>query len=188
MKKLFLFLGVLFVFAVVSYAEDSALVKAAKAEKERRAKTEAKKTLTNQDVEEIRKKQPTTGIETAAPGDETKTTEGEAKDAGKDKDKKKEDSENGEAYWHQRKQDVDKNLEDAKSRVEQIQSEINTLTAAFYAESDGVGQRPVIEQERTERLKALEVAKQDLANAQAESDGLEDEARKAGALPGWVRD
>ena len=186
MKKLFLFLGVLFVFTVASFGEDSALVKAAKAEKERRAKTEAKKTLTNQDVDEIRKKQPTTGIESAAPADETKTTEGETKDAGKDK--KKEESDNGEAYWHQRKQDVDQKLETAKSRVEQIQSEINTLTAAFYAESDGVGQRPVIEQERNERLKALDDAKTDLANAQAESDGLEDEARKAGALPGWVRD
>jgi hypothetical protein len=186
MKKLFLFLGVLFVFTVVAYAADSALVKAAKAEKERRAKTEAKKTLTNQDIEEVRKKQPTTGIETAATGDETKTTEGDTKDAAKDK--KKEEPENGEAYWHQRKQEVDQQLGEAKSRVEQIQSEINTLTAAFYAESDGVGQRPVIEQERIERLKDLEDAKQKLADAQAASDGLEDEARKAGALPGWVRD
>jgi hypothetical protein len=186
MKKIFLFLGVLFVFTAVSFAEDSALVKAAKAEKERRAKTEAKKTLTNQDIEDVRKKQPTTGIETAGE-DAQANTEGDNATTPKEK-KPETDSNNNEEYWRNRREDVDQKLESAKAKVDQIQSEINTLTAAFYAESDGVGQRPVIEQERIERLKALDDAKADLQAAQEESEGLEDEARKAGALPGWVRD
>jgi len=186
MKKLFLIVGLLFVFSVTSsFGEDSDLVKLAKQEKERRAKTTAKKTLTNQDIEEIRKKQPITGIESAE--DETAAAvSGET--APKEGSKETPDNTNTEEYWHQKKQETDQQLQDAKSKVDQLQSEINQLTTAFYAESDGVGQRPVIEQERNERLKALEQAQQDLKNAEAQSDGLEDEARKAGALPGWVRD
>jgi hypothetical protein len=186
MKKLFLFLGILFVFTVVtSFAEDSDLVKLAKQEKERRAKTQAKKTLTNQDIEEIRKKQPLTGIENTS--EQTQPAEGTETQATAQQGTKEKDT-NTEEYWRGRKQQADQQLKDAQEKVEQIQSEINQLQTAFYAESDGVGQRPVIKQEWDERLKALEQAKQDLQAAQAESSGLEDEARKAGALPGWVRD
>ena len=186
MKKFFLFLGILFVFTVASsFGEDSVLVKLAKQEKERRAKTEAKKTLTNQDVEEMRKKHPITGIETGT-GEEAALSEGETKEGGSEKPGT--DATNTEEYWRLRKQETDQKLQDTKTKVDQLQTEITQLTTAFYAEADGVGQRPIIAQERDERIKALEQAKQDLQDAQTTSEGLEDEARKAGALPGWVRD
>ena len=184
MKKMFLLIGILFAFVTASYAEDSALVKAAKKEKERRAKTEAKKTLTNQDVEEIRKKQPSSGIETT----QTEGEETEESKAVSTAKKEAADPAQTEEYWRGRKQDVDARVQGAQSRVEQIQSEINSLTAAFYAEGDGVAQRPLIESERIERIKELEAAKQELETAKTEAAGLEDEARRAGALPGWLRD
>jgi hypothetical protein len=186
MKKMFLLIGVLFAFVTASYAEDSPLVKAAKKEKERRAKTEAKKTLTNQDIEDIRKKQPSSGIETAAVEDETAGTD-ESKTASTAK-KEQVDPTQTEEYWRARKQEVNSRVSEAQTRVEQLQSEINSLTQAFYAEGDGVAQRPLIETERIERIKELEAAKEALQNARAESEGLEDEARRAGALPGWLRD
>ena len=187
MKKMFLLMGVIIAFATASsYAEDSDLVKAAKKEKERRAKTEAKKTLTNQDVEEIRKKQPISGIESSDAESETEATD-ESKTPSTAK-KEAADPTQTEEYWRGRKQDVDARVQDAQGRVEQIQSEINSLTAAFYAEGDGVAQRPLIESERNERIKELEAAKQELENARSEAAGLEDEARRAGALPGWLRD
>lgn len=186
MKRFILFLGILFAFTLSSFGEDSALVKAAKKEKERRAKTEAKKTLTNQDIEEIRKKQPISGIETDAEGEAA--AEAETATGDKKAEKKEVDPTETEEYWRGRKQETDDRLRTAQSRVEQLQSEINSLTTAFYAESDGVGQRPVIESERVERIKELEAAKQELEDARAASEGLEDEARRAGALPGWLRD
>jgi DNA repair exonuclease SbcCD ATPase subunit len=182
MKKLFLLIGVLIAFVSISIAADSELVKAAKKEKERRSKVEAKKTLTNQDIEEIRKKQ--LGIETAAAPEDEPTD-----DTKEDKKEKKEvDPTQSEEYWRARKQETDQRVNEAQSKVQQLQDEINNLTTAFYAESDGVAQRPLIESERIERLKELEQAKQELENARSESTGLEDEARKAGALPGWIRD
>jgi hypothetical protein len=182
MKKIFLLIGILFAFVSVSVAEDSDLVKAAKKEKERRAKVEAKKTLTNQDIEEIKKKQ--LGMEsTEAPVAESSEETEEVK-----KGKKEVDPTQTEEYWRARKQETDQRLADAQAKVQELQNEINTLTTAFYAESDGVAQRPLIESERIERLKELEQAKQELETARAESEGLEDEARRAGALPGWVRD
>ena len=183
MKKLFLLIGVLIAFVSISIAADSDLVKAAKKEKERRAKVEAKKTLTNQDIEEIRTKQ--LGIETAA-APESESAE-QKENEGKN-DKKAVDPTQTEEYWRERKQETDQRVEEAQSKVQQLQSEINNLTTAFYAESDGVAQRPLIESERIERIKELEQAKQDLEEAREEAAGLEDEARKAGALPGWVRD
>lgn len=186
MKKMILFAGILFAFTISSFAEDSELVKAAKKEKERRAKVEAKKTLTNQDIEEIRKKQPISGIETS----EGEGAADETADAGDKTGEKKEavDPTQTEEYWRARKQETDSRVKDAQARVDQIQSEINSLTQAFYAESDGVAQRPLIETERIERIKELEAAKKELEEARAASEGLEDEARRAGALPGWIRD
>ena len=185
MKNLFLLIGVLIAFVSISIAADSELVKAAKKEKERRAKVEAKKTLTNQDIDEIRKKQ--LGIEAAAAPDSE--TADETKEAKEGKTEKKEvDPTQTEEYWRTRKQETDQKLEEAQSKVQQLQNEINNLTTAFYAESDGVAQRPLIETERIERIKELEQAKQELENARQAAEGLEDEARKAGALPGWVRD
>lgn len=185
MKKLFLLMGVLFAFVTASYAEDSALVKAAKKEKERRAKTEAKKTLTNQDIEEIRKKQPISGIETTATEGET---DAKGADTASTAKKPEPDPTQTEEYWRGRKQEVDARVQDAQTRVEQLQTEINSLTQAFYAEGDGVAQRPLIETERIERIKELEAAKEALQNARSDAEGLEDEARRAGALPGWLRD
>jgi hypothetical protein len=184
MKKLFLLIGVLIAFVSVSIAADSELVKAAKKEKERRAKVEAKKTLTNQDIDEIRTKQ--LGIESAP----VPAGEGEPSEDTKEgkKEKKEVDPTQTEEYWRARKQETDQRVQEAQSKVQQLQNEINNLTTAFYAESDGVAQRPLIESERIERLKELEEAKRELENAREESTGLEDEARRAGALPGWVRD
>ena len=184
MKRILLSIGVLFAFVAFSFAEDSPLVKAAKKEKERRAKTEAKKTLTNQDIEDIRKKQPTSGIESTS-GEEGEEPKKEGEATAK---KEEPDPTQTEEYWRGRKHDVDSRVNDAQARVEQLQSEINSLTTAFYAEADGVGQRPLIESERGERIKELEAAKQELEDARAEQEGLQDEARRAGALPGWLRD
>lgn len=185
MKKVLLLSGILVAFASYTFSEDSDLVKAAKKEKERRAKVEAKKTLTNQDIEEIRKKQPISGIESS---DAETTSEGQATDTAKKDEKKEVDPTQTEEYWRARKQETDSRLKEAQTRVEQLQSEINTLTAAFYAESDGVAQRPLIDAERTERIKELEAAKLELEAARAASEGLEDDARRSGALPGWIRD
>jgi hypothetical protein len=71
--------------------------------------------------------------------------------------------------------------------VNSLQSEINELTRAFYAEADGVAQRPLIESERNERLDALDKAKKELEDAKQAVENLQDEARKAGVPPGWVR-
>ncbi len=183
MKTLFLSLGLFLVFGVTySFAADSDLVKLAKQEKERRAKTEAKKTLTNQDIEEIRKKQ--LGIESSGP--EGQPVEGE-KTAGGEK-KKEEDPAAQETYWRGRKDAADAGIQDAQARVNQLQSEINSLTTSFYAEADGVGQRPLIESERASRIDELKAAQQALEDAKAGREDLDDEARKAGALPGWLRD
>jgi hypothetical protein len=60
------------------------------------------------------------------------------------------------------------------------------LTQAFYAESDGVAQRGQIEDQRNTRLNELEAAKKELEDAKQAQDDLQDQARREGALPGWI--
>jgi hypothetical protein len=62
------------------------------------------------------------------------------------------------------------------------------LQRAFYAEADGIAQRGKIGAEANERLTLLEEAKKELEAATRGIEELEDEARRAGAPPGWVRE
>jgi hypothetical protein len=166
---------------------DSPLMKAAKKERERREKTKSGgkpvKSFTNQDIEEFKIKnkdyestssegeQPAEQ-ETEPPAESTPTT-----DPGQD-----------EEQWRKRSREAADRTKDAEKKLEQLQTDINALTQAFYAESDGVSQRGQIEAERTARINELEKTKQELEAAKQAQEDLRDEARRAGALPGWIEE
>lgn len=193
MKKFFFTLGLVFVFlASVSLAQDSPLVEAAKKEKERRAKVKGTKVFTNQDIQEFKKKNNIEDeeevVSTEEEGEpESAGAEKTPKTAAKEKEKEKDLSMN-EEYWRGRYQNASARVQQAQEKVNQLQSDINSLNQQFYAEGDGVGQRPLIESERGARLTELEAAKAELEQARQDFTNLEEEARRAGAPPGWVRD
>jgi hypothetical protein len=187
MKGIGLTIGILLVFLLQSsIAEDSALVQAAKKEKERRAKIAASKTFTNKDIEDFKRKNNIEDDSSSAanqpqtqPAEETKS---------KEENQKKPDLADDEQYWRGRHQEANERLQAAEQKVNELQSDVNALTRQFYAESDGVGGRGQIEAQRNERLSDLDKAKAELEQARQALNSLEEEARKAGAPPGWVRD
>lgn len=165
---------------------DSSLVKAAKKERERREKlkTSAKptKSFTNQDIEEFKAKnkdadksstegEDSTGEDTSMTPEETTTSNADAQ---------------AEQKWRDKSHEAVERVNNAEEKIEKLQTDINALTQAFYAESDGVSQRGQIEAQRNSRLNELEAAKQELENAKQAQDDLQEQARKEGALPGWI--
>jgi len=166
---------------------DSPLMQAAKKERERREKLKASekqpKSFTNQDIEDFKAKnkdadksgevegEDATGEDTSATTEETTTSTPGAQD---------------EQKWRDKSHDANERVKDAEDKIQKLQTDVNALTQAFYAESDGVAQRGQIEDQRNTRLNELEAAKKELENAKQAQEDLQDEARKEGALPGWI--
>lgn len=72
------------------------------------------------------------------------------------------------------------------SCMEALQSRINGLWADFTARDDPA-QRAVIAAERQRALDELERLKQEQANLEKQILDIEDDARRSGVPPGWIR-
>jgi len=93
----------------------------------------------------------------------------------------------GEKYWRERIEGARQQLERTKLFEESLQSRVNALWADFTARDDPA-QRSIIERERQKALAELERVKSEIkAQTQAIAD-IEEEARRAGVPPGWLRD
>lgn len=92
-----------------------------------------------------------------------------------------------EADWRARASQARERIERAGKDVVAAQAEVRRLENDFYAWSDGNYRDKVIRpawDQAKERLKALET---EVESANAAMADLEDEARKSGTPPGWLR-
>jgi len=90
------------------------------------------------------------------------------------------------AYWSGRKKDLQNTLERSRTQADAMQSRINALTADFSSRDDPI-QRAGIERDRQRALGELARLQQDIKDAQKGLADLDEEARKAGVPPGWLR-
>lgn len=90
------------------------------------------------------------------------------------------------AAWKKRRQDLQEALDRSKLFADALQSRINGLTADFSGRDDPA-QRSLVANDRQKALTELERAKKEVEQHTKELAGLEEEARKAGVPPGWVR-
>ncbi len=93
----------------------------------------------------------------------------------------------GEEYWQTRMKSARSQVDRLEQRVQNIQSEINRLQTDFYRWDDPSYRDSVIKPAWDQAVKELEQTKKDLETAKQTLANLPDEARKAGALPGWLR-
>ena len=94
----------------------------------------------------------------------------------------------GEAEWRDIARRDRKRVEDARTRVAELTSTSKKLENDFYAWDDGQYRDRVIKP-AWDRAKAdLEQARIELENAEKGLADLPERARKAGALPGWIRE
>jgi len=90
------------------------------------------------------------------------------------------------AYWSGRMKDARAAVERTQIFADSLQSRINALMTDFVNRDDPA-QKAKIETDRKAALAELERVKKELDNQQKAITALEDEARRAGVPPGWLR-
>jgi hypothetical protein len=90
------------------------------------------------------------------------------------------------AYWAGRMKELRTNQERLQIFADSLQSRINALKTDFVNRDDPA-QRAKIEADLNASLAELERVKKDLAGQVKAIQALEDEARRAGVPPGWLR-
>lgn len=96
------------------------------------------------------------------------------------------DPRKSEAYWRERMTKARQGLERARTFQEALQSRINALTADFTARDDPA-QRSVVANNRQKALAEQARVTAEIAAFEKEIRDIEEEARKAGVPPGWLR-
>ena len=163
---------------------------ARKEEERRKAVVPAGKVFTNKDLPSVPQPAATTApaepakadTQTAATKDQRKDSQPEEKDA-KNKDKA---VVKDQAYWADRKKTLQSQLERDQTLSDALQSRINALTTDFVNRADPA-QRAVIERDRQKALAELAALKKQVDEDKKALAGLEEEARRAGVPPGWLR-
>ena len=174
---------VLMAWAAVAGAQSLGDV-ARKEEQRRKDIRKHAKVYTNKDLGQVEPAPaPAAAPVAAAPGEasaEDKKADGPA--APTDEEKRAADRE----QWRARMAQARTELDRSKMFAEALQTRANSLWADFTARDDPA-QRSVIEAERKKTLAELDRVKTEIeARTKAIAD-LEEEARRAGVPPGWVR-
>ena len=93
-----------------------------------------------------------------------------------------------EAEWKEIAAKARKRVTDDKVHVAELSAATKKLENDFYAWDDGQYRDRVIKPAWDHSREDLENAKEELAAAEADLADLPEKARKAGALPGWIRE
>lgn len=91
-----------------------------------------------------------------------------------------------EQAWRQKMADAKTNLERSQMYHEALQSRINALWAEFTGKDDPA-QRAVVELERQKAIAEQERVTEEIEARKKAIADLEEEARRAGVPPGWLR-
>jgi poly-D-alanine transfer protein DltD len=194
MSKLTAFLATFFLLACAGAAYSQSLADLAKKEKERRQQIKSEsKVITNRDAARFSAGSSSTATRAAEaapqkPGSEKEgATDASAKETKPASDEPTDFQGRPESYWRQ-------TLADARKKIKELENEANVITLKiadlqnqFYREADGFRQQ-TIQRDVNKSFYEQDLNKEKLAAAKAELDDLMKEARKSGALPGWLDD
>jgi hypothetical protein len=181
MQSLRIATAVILGLALASAASAQSLGEVAKKEESRRkAAANAGKVYTNDNL------RPSDGVApppaSAAPAGSAEASSAQPKAEEKPADGPKKD----EAYWRGRVTQIRDNLQRAKMFQEALQTRINSLSHDFSSRDDPA-QRGVVANDRQKALSELDRVKKEIADYEKQLTDLEDEARRAGVPPGWLR-
>jgi hypothetical protein len=174
--------GVLLTLAVPAYAQS--LGELAKREKERRKTTPpAAKTYTNGDLKQV---PPPTGTPGKPADDSAKPAEAKKPEPEKVEASKTPEPAKDESYWRGRIMAAREDVRRNEAFKEALQTRINALTADFSARDDPY-QRAKVADDRQKALAEMARVAADIEKTTKLIAEIEDEARRAGVPPGWLR-
>lgn len=90
------------------------------------------------------------------------------------------------AYWAKRMKDLQAKLDRDQAFSDALQTRINVLTADFTSHDNPV-ERAAIAEDRQKALDQFNSLQKDLADDKKAISDLQEEARRAGVPPGWLR-
>jgi hypothetical protein len=175
-------------------AQAQSLADVARKEEERRKATpEAAKVYTNKDLNAApAPSTPAAGTKDTKDAKDAKDAK-DPKDTKDAKDPKAANDANGKepvakdkAYWSGRLKKLQDQVEQNQTLVDAMQTRINALSTDFVNRDDPA-QRSVIERDRQRALSELARLKQAVVDGKKAIADLEEEARRAGVPPGWLR-
>jgi hypothetical protein len=189
-------LAALFVLLITGSMAAQSLGDLAKKEKERREKLQAQdKVITNDDTGKYKSGAVTTvslppGAEKPANDKAGDQADSPAASAGQktqtvDPDEPVDFEGRPESYWRQTFADARKKVKDLENEANVLTLRIADLQNQFYRESDGFRQQQ-IQREIQKSFYEQDLNKTNLAKSKDQLQELEKEARKSGALPGWL--
>jgi len=111
---------------------------------------------------------------------------GAAQSGAAEKPKPEEDRKAQETAWRQRITAARDSLQRSQMFAEALQSRINGLTADFTSRYDPA-QRAVVANDRQKALAELDRVRNDIAQQTKAIADIQEEARRAGVPPGWLR-
>ncbi len=188
MKKLSILIPIAFLalgITVVGYAQS--LAELAQIEKQRRAEIKnGVKVITNADAAKY-KSGPVTTFSKPVQKAETEDPRKEEKAPAfaSQPDEPLDFQGRPESYWRKTMAEARQRVKDLENEANVIVLKLNDLQNQFYREDDGF-KRETIQREIQKTLYEQDKNKQELQKAKNALADLEKEARKSGALPGWI--
>ena len=172
-------------------ASGQTLGEVAKKEADRRkAQPQTGKVYTNKDLPASAQKpasaNPSTETPAQTPTDPVAAATEQKAEDGKAPGDKPQGDQKDQAYWKNRMATAREELRRSEVFAEALQTRVNTLNKDFSSR-DNPAQRSAIGADRTEALNELTRVKQDVERGKKQIADIEEEARKAGVPPGWVR-
>ena len=177
--------------ATIIRAQSLAEVAQQEAERRKTVKSSGK-VYTNKDLKDVPPRAPVAATPSQPAADTSKDQQQDgnkqpdrAKDAGTGQDKAN-SLPKDQAYWNGRIKALQTALDRDQTYVAALQSRINALTTDFVNRDDPV-QRAAVGLERDKAAAELERLKKSTTEDKQAITDLEEEARRAGVPPGWLR-
>jgi hypothetical protein len=172
-------------FPAIAVAQNPPLADVARKEAERRKGIkQTQKVITTKDLPESARKP--ASAPAAPAGAEQPAASGAQKPAAAEAAKPAGDATKDEKYWRDRLATAQENLRRNEAFADALQTRINTL-ATDFANRDDPYQRARIGEDRQKAIAELGRVKNDVEQSKKQIADIEEEARKAGVPPGWLR-
>jgi hypothetical protein len=192
MKKFTEFLPIALFALFVSMASAQSLGELAQKEKERRQAIKNEHVITDEEAAKYKSGSETTkdaSDKTSAQSDDPDSKEKRTDTAAqKEKDADQESTDfqgRPESFWRKTMSAAYESVTKLETEANDLTLRLNGLQDLFYKEADGF-KRETVQREIQKTYYEQDLNKQKLEKAKTALQDLENEARKSGALPGWI--
>lgn len=193
MKRSAALLPIIMFLAIPATVSPQSLADLANKEKDRRQQVEGEtKVITNKDLDHGDATEPAADplVKPSDKPDSKETEKDSAKKSAPDATKPDPDEPvdfqgRPESFWRESMSSARQKVKDLENEANVLTLKLNDLQTKFYREDDGF-KRETIQRELQKTIYEQDKNKENLAKAKDALQDLEKEARKSGALPGWI--